>query len=160
MERDTTANINAMPRSNFNSHAHVERDRRFFERQHKTAYFNSHAHVERDLRSSTSVAAIFISTHTLTWSVTRTRQAVYKDVVNFNSHAHVERDQNAINPPTLETNFNSHAHVERDSVLSLRRVKMLNFNSHAHVERDCKGDVRSSKMRISTHTLTWSVTYR
>ena len=55
-------------------------------------------------------------------------------------------------------NFNSHAHVERDSWLMVYVCYILNFNSHAHVERDdtiiyiCVFD------KISTHTLTWSVT--
>ena len=49
----------------------------------RQAYFNSHAHVERD----------------------RTRQAVYKDVVNFNSHAHVERDLKIIRTPRLRLKF-------------------------------------------------------
>ena len=34
-----------------------------------------------------------------------------------------------------------------------------NFNSHAHVERDSKIDVTTASGNISTHTLTWSVTY-
>ena len=55
-----------------------------------------------------------ISTHTLTWSVTCRLQLSELSQGYFNSHAHVERDQSVINPPTLETNFNSHAHVERD----------------------------------------------
>ena len=32
--------------------------------------FNSHAHVERDKMAKTNKAEIIISTHTLTWSVT------------------------------------------------------------------------------------------
>ena len=34
----------------------------------------------------------------------------------------------------------------------------MNFNSHAHVERDRKTLQRKNQQRISTHTLTWSVT--
>ncbi len=37
-------------------------------------------------------ALIYISTHTLTWSVTVAKMKEYGKVVNFNSHAHVERD--------------------------------------------------------------------
>ena len=33
-----------------------------------------------------------------------------------------------------------------------------NFNSHAHVERDVSHMFHISVSRISTHTLTWSVT--
>ena len=32
------------------------------------------------------------------------------------------------------------------------------FNSHAHVERDITLDLLNQKKKISTHTLTWSVT--
>ena len=56
--------------TNFNSHAHVERDRY---RQDVGAYalhFNSHAHVERDGITKMLTIRTSISTHTLTWSVT------------------------------------------------------------------------------------------
>ena len=56
-------------------------------------------------------------------------------------------------------NFNSHAHVERDADTSLKRVKYCYFNSHAHVERDFINFVTQLTFEISTHTLTWSVTY-
>ena len=35
---------------------------------------------------------------------------------------------------------------------------MVNFNSHAHVERDIGNFTCTTKIPISTHTLTWSVT--
>ena len=34
-----------------------------------------------------------------------------------------------------------------------------NFNSHAHVERDIRCTKRMVVKQISTHTLTWSVTF-
>mgnify|MGYP003192981932 CR=1 FL=1 len=34
-----------------------------------------------------------------------------------------------------------------------------NFNSHAHVERDGTPPLAPNTIGISTHTLTWSVTY-
>ena len=34
----------------------------------------------------------------------------------------------------------------------------MNFNSHAHVERDNLTEMFMELNRISTHTLTWSVT--
>ena len=34
-----------------------------------------------------------------------------------------------------------------------------NFNSHAHVERDTNWIAQTNGTKISTHTLTWSVTY-
>ena len=56
----------------------------------------------------------FISTHTLTWSVTVPSMIPKDDAENFNSHAHVERDT-FLNPYYIYTiYFNSHAHVERD----------------------------------------------
>ena len=33
------------------------------------------------------------------------------------------------------------------------------FNSHAHVERDTLGKIDTAMIGISTHTLTWSVTF-
>ena len=56
--------------TNFNSHAHVERDREFFSRGIFIINFNSHAHVERDNQLATLVTLDN----------------------DFNSHAHVERD--------------------------------------------------------------------
>ena len=100
-----------------------------------TVDFNSHAHVERDDGQIIQAGQIFISTHTLTWSVTnlyaknvmtilfqltRSRGAWRATVeftiqiLNFNSHAHVERDQFTTSFPHKKLNFNSHAHVERD----------------------------------------------
>ena len=55
-------------------------------------------------------------------------------------------------------NFNSHAHVERDGGEIQLRDQDGNFNSHAHVERDEELDKIISNTKISTHTLTWSVT--
>ena len=55
---------------NFNSHAHVERDRLKRSQTDRHADFNSHAHVERDDYNEKWI--LFIK--------------------NFNSHAHVERD--------------------------------------------------------------------
>ena len=54
--------------------------------------------------------------------------------------------------------FNSHAHVERDALAHKVSGAIVNFNSHAHVERDFLSSSTSSRKRISTHTLTWSVT--
>ena len=56
-------------------------------------------------------------------------------------------------------NFNSHAHVERDFSASSKLPSSINFNSHAHVERDALYDMGQGITHISTHTLTWSVTF-
>ena len=55
-------------------------------------------------------------------------------------------------------NFNSHAHVERDREKIKKIAPVDNFNSHAHVERDMCGTNFGNGAKISTHTLTWSVT--
>ena len=55
-----------------------------------------------------------ISTHTLTWSVTLASISNGKAVRHFNSHAHVERDYDLAELAGAEYDFNSYAHVERD----------------------------------------------
>ena len=62
--------INVADDKNFNSHAHVERDKLMKETEVIDVDFNSHAHVERDLSRAYHRWISSISTHTLTWSVT------------------------------------------------------------------------------------------
>ena len=151
-------------------------------------HFNSHAHVERDVYVFEGRLSVDISTHTLTWSVTqlsvssqrqayfnshahverdRTRQAVYKDVVNFNSHAHVERDLKIIRTPRLRLKFQltrsrgawqfckwfNKWTIEFQLTRSRGAwhkvlkdcVQIFHFNSHAHVERDERNDKKNAK---------------
>ena len=70
MERDIGTHAAGVAVTDFNSHAHVERDDSFADGINVPCNFNSHAHVERD--------GVFFHTHQLN--------------TNFNSHAHVERD--------------------------------------------------------------------
>ena len=56
---------------NFNSHAHVERDDLTVNTVRTLDNFNSHAHVERDAADMKNAGIKHISTHTLTWSVTK-----------------------------------------------------------------------------------------
>ena len=93
--------------------------------------------MERDQTAQTATQKSDISTHTLTWSVTDKRILIDGGLCDFNSHAHVERDANRLTFVTMTPNFNSHAHVERDVIV-----------------RICW-----DYCRISTHTLTWSVTH-
>ena len=60
----------------------------------------------------------------------------------------------------LNEDFNSHAHVERDQTKTENLDLKKNFNSHAHVERDSRYNSNRSILKISTHTLTWSVTFK
>ena len=78
--------------------------------------------------------------------------------IHFNSHAHVERDHFASGLTNEQLNFNSHAHVERDDNNSGLALFFSYFNSHAHVERDTVVLQLVQIIKISTHTLTWSVT--
>ena len=59
----------------------------------------------------------------------------------------------------MTVDFNSHAHVERDKILDLLSCVQPYFNSHAHVERDENRLSTPFDANISTHTLTWSVTF-
>ena len=63
--------------TNFNSHAHVERDGVEYEEEDLILYFNSHAHVERDFTIPKREELKNISTHTLTWSVTKICAKIY-----------------------------------------------------------------------------------
>ena len=71
MERDNPVNDDIVFDGNFNSHAHVERDYNPIENYSMTENFNSHAHVERDMCGTNFGSGAKISTHTLTWSVTK-----------------------------------------------------------------------------------------
>ena len=71
MERDARRLPVVEEQINFNSHAHVERDENVVDMGKQILDFNSHAHVERDISADVKIVNIFISTHTLTWSVTR-----------------------------------------------------------------------------------------
>ena len=64
---------------NFNSHAHVERDCKWTSLFRKCRNFNSHAHVERDTDGNVVFDSYFISTHTLTWSVTKSFEYIDRD---------------------------------------------------------------------------------
>ena len=48
--------------------------------------------------------------------------------------------------------------MERDITVIISKSKRIYFNSHAHVERDVKPRTIQKSTKISTHTLTWSVT--
>ena len=121
--------------------------------------FNSHAHVERDASIAVGLYTFIISTHTLTWSVTSTAVPFAVCLSYFNSHAHVERDTVPLLITAMPLHFNSHAHVERDMDIKKIINNFVDFNSHAHVERDGVNELAKRLTdRISTHTLTWSVT--
>ncbi len=96
----------------------MERDRKSKSYKYLQSDFNSHAHVERDVESAETIILQCISTHTLTWSVTTTGLKRGDNNVDFNSHAHVERDSVSSSSVSFISNFNSHAHVERDLIIN------------------------------------------
>ena len=123
-------------------------------------HFNSHAHVERDWLREAWKKLTFISTHTLTWSVTYWFLMAGKKM-NISTHT-LTWSVTVADICTSQSlfHFNSHAHVERDSPFSNGDKHFLNFNSHAHVERDVMNTQAPLVYCISTHTLTWSVTFQ
>ena len=114
MERDVFKAVSVYLTYNFNSHAHVERDERYYTAISVGCNFNSHAHVERDELSFLRDVLLYISTHTLTWSVTGAKL-----------------DDNAIIGISTHTLTWSVTAEYRK-----RLAEMGHFNSHAHVERD------------------------
>ena len=114
VERDGTHQKTIITEEDFNSHAHVERDGTHQKTIITEEDFNSHAHVERDDTMVVMLSISRISTHTLTWSVTRLSATLQKMYQYFNSHAHVERDCIVYPVNSNFYDFNSHAHVERD----------------------------------------------
>ena len=145
----------------------------------QTGNFNSHAHVERDLICLKSQKIIIhISTHTLTWSVTR-----FVNTAEVYLQFQLTRSRGAWrNGKCCKYWFYISTHTLTWSVTvqirqflgqqtfqltrsrgawleySDSRGQTGNFNSHAHVERDLKYQRIVTYTWISTHTLTWSVT--
>ena len=136
----------------------MERDNPFVTISRTNVYFNSHAHVERDCYIIIIFCHFFISTHTLTWSVTNFLKFSFISIPISTHTLTWSVTSNGKTYAVCEQDFNSHAHVERDKVSSMF-VKVYNhFNSHAHVERDNFLKFSFISIPISTHTLTWSVT--
>ena len=77
-----------------------------------------------------------ISTHTLTWSVTKWEITLLA-IEDISTH-------------TLTWSVTCR--------FFLCRLFLCHFNSHAHVERDSAIALANKSTTISTHTLTWSVT--
>ena len=121
---------------NFNSHAHVERDVIWICTKITSIYFNSHAHVERDCKHWYWNIFIFISTHTLTWSVTG-------EIVRnwINAQFQLTRSRGAWH--TRQLSYIYHILI---STHTLTWSVTQNLLTHIN------------NVFISTHTLTWSVT--
>ena len=92
MERDVYLNITGETDVNFNSHAHVERDRSHGRKAGGTSISTHTLTWSVTLCEDRGAMTIHISTHTLTWSVTNMALLNSHLASHFNSHAHVERD--------------------------------------------------------------------
>ena len=131
--------------------------RRLHSHQGKLYHFNSHAHVERDLFRSCTEPECSISTHTLTWSVTRRKSAALGSAVFqlTRSRGAWHRFRRVF---PRSTHFNSHAHVERDNYVKWQ-YDFNGISTHTLTWSVTPCSWRSaSEKSISTHTLTWSVT--
>ena len=92
-----SASVNNSTHLNFNSHAHVERDYLFYLLRPSPLNISTHTLTWSVTKSQDKMEGmLFISTHTLTWSVTREMLIDRISENDFNSHAHVERDQPAV----------------------------------------------------------------
>ena len=136
----------------------MERDNAGEEVKVRFVNFNSQAHVERDQGMERRIIMTKISTHTLTWSVTRSSAGRPDRTEYFNSHAHVERDR-LVRSARLCKIISTHTLTWSVTYRYFQGFPSLPyFNSHAHVERDFNSRSNSLVLHISTHTLTWSVT--
>ena len=121
------------------------------------SHFNSHAHVERDISADVKTVNNFISTHTLTWSVTVCHELKYH-ADYFNSHAHVERDD-GLTGDLDGISISTHTLTWSVTYLLTRSPYLLIISTHTltwSVTTDRMSNYGS--YWISTHTLTWSVT--
>ena len=120
-------------------------------------YFNSHAHVERDEMPDAVENDSWISTHTLTWSVTGTNMKAkirkkisthtltWSVTCSLHSRSKPDKFQLTRSRGAWQMGFDLHRHDEAFQLTRSRgawRVAgylgqcIINFNSHAHVERD------------------------
>ena len=136
----------------------MERDRRDYVIKNGESDFNSHAHVERDVEVSFHKYGSAISTHTLTWSVT-VSYAVTEIIRVISTHTltwsvtladwlkyenviistHTLTWSVTLFPLPLCLSFQISTHTLTWSVTGDKLwefVAGINFNSHAHVERD------------------------
>ena len=120
----------------FNSHAHVERDKTATLNNIPAEHFNSHAHVERDSKSILDKSIFDISTHTLTWSVTRISLLI-SCLVWISTHTLTWSVTHGFNICRCVIAISTHTLTWSVTWYKFRdNLNRYHFNSHAHVERD------------------------
>ena len=120
----------------FNSHAHVERDYSGFATGTNYQDFNSHAHVERDKILWWIIMIFMISTHTLTWSVTK---ADYGKgwYIFISTHTLTWSVTYLVNAVVRHLFISTHTLTWSVTISAHFNCSHRSyFNSHAHVERD------------------------
>ena len=114
--------------------------------------------MERDLWRFSSFCSLNISTHTLTWSVTRSNSVRYR-INHISTHTLTWSVTVGVTQAVKDIFISTHTLTWSVTVSSFRpALSTFHFNSHAHVERDSCSFVIPLSSDISTHTLTWSVT--
>ena len=99
-----------------------------------------------------------ISTHTLTWSVTDSVSDLLS-AYKISTHTLTWSVTMTMLKFTIIRRISTHTLTWSVTYSSSeKRSTRKNFNSHAHVERDKMGKALNHNYSISTHTLTWSVT--
>ena len=142
----------------FNSHAHVERDSLYF--------FNSGCDMEFQLtRSRGAWPSVCCHVSIVKrFQLTRSRGAWLELSMQSPSQMtfQLTRSRGAWLPlkPNLVGVYSFQLTRSRGAWLCaiLFICTFVNFNSHAHVERDLEYIFQMTYLKISTHTLTWSVT--
>ena len=159
----------------FNSHAHVERDNpeinfrctdnEFQLTRSRGAWLEKNQELATNfwisthtltwsvtIQTKTENLELKISTHTLTWSVTIIAKKLFISA-GISTHTLTWSVTFIVEfSITSLSNFNSHAHVERDQLLNCHIRVYRYFNSHAHVERDdWKGWKNGFKNNFNSH---------
>ena len=124
----------------------------------KLNHFNSHAHVERDIFYGTQTKQNFISTHTLTWSVTITMKNEYYSL-KISTHTLTWSVTLAMFSVVDLFVISTHTLTWSVTLLPLPQCLSFQISTHTltwsvtHIVTPCH-----FLKTISTHTLTWSVT--
>ena len=122
-------------------------------------YFNSHAHVERDaLHSQNMKSSPYISTHTLTWSVTIS-SAEYTPCFRISTHTLTWSVTRYAIGKIKEYIISTHTLTWSVTQNLLPHINNVFISTHTLTWSVTSGvSQRTFCIAISTHTLTWSVT--
>ena len=159
VERDRNVAVSAAETADFNSRAHVERDVAHRKAEKRRFNFNSRAHVERDKMVTASSLWFNISTHALTWSATLLSCAALR-----HRAFQLTRSRGArLAPRALPSQFGSVFQLTRSrgarpcSSSMITPCELFQLTRSRGARRDSLSLCRENQ-KISTHALTWSAT--